>query len=167
MWGIHRGRVNSPHKWPVTRKMLPFDDVIMRWLNTDKSIVSFSPLQLQRYESCINCTTIWNLRKCFTGLLLTDFLWTLGKLDDIHHYQKLAKRPFLDEWWCIIRYIAHWVGWTFWNDTWPEKARTHSNISFDNHVKFHLVGSTVEVWKGIINFIQQIIMDVITYLCWG
>ena len=28
--GIHRGPVNSPHKWPVTRKMFPFDDVIMR-----------------------------------------------------------------------------------------------------------------------------------------
>ena len=27
--GIHRGLVNSPHKWPVTRKMSPFDDVIM------------------------------------------------------------------------------------------------------------------------------------------
>ena len=38
--GIHRGPVNSPHKWPVTRKMFPFDDVIMLshclalcWLN--------------------------------------------------------------------------------------------------------------------------------------
>ena len=29
VWGIHRGPVNSPHKWPVTRKMVPFDDVIM------------------------------------------------------------------------------------------------------------------------------------------
>ena len=27
--GIHRGPVNSPYKWPVTRKMFPFDDVIM------------------------------------------------------------------------------------------------------------------------------------------
>ena len=26
---IHRGLVISPHKWPVTRKMFPFDDVIM------------------------------------------------------------------------------------------------------------------------------------------
>ena len=26
---IHRGPVNSPHKWPVTRKLFPFDDVIM------------------------------------------------------------------------------------------------------------------------------------------
>ena len=29
VWGIHRGPVNSPHKWPVTRNMFPFDDVIM------------------------------------------------------------------------------------------------------------------------------------------
>ena len=27
--GIHRGPVNSPHKWPVTWKMFPFDNVIM------------------------------------------------------------------------------------------------------------------------------------------
>ena len=27
--GIHRSPVNSPHKWPVTREMFPFDDVIM------------------------------------------------------------------------------------------------------------------------------------------
>ena len=29
VWGIHRGPVNSTHKWPVTRKNFPFDDVIM------------------------------------------------------------------------------------------------------------------------------------------
>ena len=29
VWGIHRGPVKSPHKWPVTQKMFPFDDVIM------------------------------------------------------------------------------------------------------------------------------------------
>ena len=29
VWGIHRGPVNSPHKWPVTLTMFPFDDVIM------------------------------------------------------------------------------------------------------------------------------------------
>ena len=27
--GIHRWPMNSPHKWPITRKMFPFDDVIM------------------------------------------------------------------------------------------------------------------------------------------
>ena len=30
LWrGIHRWPVNYPHKWPVTRKMFPFDGVIM------------------------------------------------------------------------------------------------------------------------------------------
>ena len=29
VWETHRGPVNSPHKGPVTRRMFPFDDVIM------------------------------------------------------------------------------------------------------------------------------------------
>ena len=37
VWGIHRGPVNSPHKWPVTRKMFPFDDVmvLISWYHDD------------------------------------------------------------------------------------------------------------------------------------
>ena len=31
--GIHRWPVNSPHKWPVTRRMFPSDDVIMQYGN--------------------------------------------------------------------------------------------------------------------------------------
>ena len=34
--GIHRGTVNSPHKWPETRKMFPFDDVIMQWRDPEE-----------------------------------------------------------------------------------------------------------------------------------
>ena len=36
VWGIHRRPVNSPHKWPVTRNMFPFDDVIMLCLLQQK-----------------------------------------------------------------------------------------------------------------------------------
>ena len=45
--GIHRWPVNSPHKWPVTRKMFPLDDVIMKsiqWLRYKlcwQDVVSF------------------------------------------------------------------------------------------------------------------------------
>ena len=47
VWGIHRGPVNSPHKWPVTRKMFPFDDVIMRLrcslsVTTDVTLVAIT-----------------------------------------------------------------------------------------------------------------------------
>ena len=40
---IHRRQVNSPHKWPVTRKMFPFDDVIMIGIKLNANI---SPLGL-------------------------------------------------------------------------------------------------------------------------
>ena len=46
---IHRGPVNFPHKWPVTRKMFPFDDVIMccvvLWLCYSSVITSFNTLR--------------------------------------------------------------------------------------------------------------------------
>ena len=42
VWGIHRGPVNSPHKWPVPRKMFPFDDVIMDWYWIQSDIVWWS-----------------------------------------------------------------------------------------------------------------------------
>ena len=42
--GIHRGPVNSPHKWPVTRKVFPFDDVIMDWSVLVQIMASHRPL---------------------------------------------------------------------------------------------------------------------------
>ena len=43
VWGIHRRPVNSPHKWPVTRKMFPFDDVIMTSPAADDQVHSMAP----------------------------------------------------------------------------------------------------------------------------
>ena len=48
VWGIHRGPVNSSHKWPVTRKMLPFDDVIMARL---------CPIRVLTGSMCSMCTS--------------------------------------------------------------------------------------------------------------
>ena len=50
VWGIHRGPVNSPHKLPVTRKMFPFDDVIMIWSN-DESPGPYQCIHLGCYYS--------------------------------------------------------------------------------------------------------------------
>ena len=38
--GIHRWPVNFPHKWPVTRKMFPFDDVIMMVINMTMPVLT-------------------------------------------------------------------------------------------------------------------------------
>ena len=57
--GIHRGPLNSPHKWPVTRKMFPFDDVIMAW----KSWPQHARIR------CLHSST-----QCW-GCSLCQFLW--------------------------------------------------------------------------------------------
>ena len=50
VWEIHRWPVNFPHKWPVTRKMFPFDDVIMdpehcgRVCDTNEHLIIFNLL---------------------------------------------------------------------------------------------------------------------------
>ena len=44
--GIHRSPVNSPHKRPVTRKMFPFDDVMMA---LRKTLSWFPPLMSSPY----------------------------------------------------------------------------------------------------------------------
>ena len=38
---------DSPHKWPVTRKMFPFDDVIMHHINS--KILSIIPIRHSRW----------------------------------------------------------------------------------------------------------------------
>ena len=52
--GIHRGPVNSPHKWPVTRKMFPFDDVIMQrkkaWSLVQYGISVILPCSMQNLK---------------------------------------------------------------------------------------------------------------------
>ena len=37
--GIHRWPLKSPHRWPVTRKMFPIDDVIMQCMHVARAIV--------------------------------------------------------------------------------------------------------------------------------
>ena len=60
--GIHRRPGNSPHKWPETRKIVPFDDVIMYatalWGNgcytlIDAYIFSYFLTVTFRYEVCL------------------------------------------------------------------------------------------------------------------
>ena len=51
--GIHRRPVNSPHKWPVTRKMIPFDDVIMSYSMPGKRAPCYTRWQGSRHSSVI------------------------------------------------------------------------------------------------------------------
>ena len=68
--GIHRGPVNSPHKWPVTRKMFPFDDVIMMDIKDypldPQLYIAFKPSDetskydaISQIEACVADTRVW------------------------------------------------------------------------------------------------------------
>ena len=54
--GIHRWPVNSPHKWPITRKMFPLDDVIMKNATSFSgnllSIIAMRRRRLRRFSTC-------------------------------------------------------------------------------------------------------------------
>ena len=60
VWAIHRWLVNSPHKWPVTRKMFPFDDIIMNmseydiWVRGYISYLINKPRNLIRAVAALN-----------------------------------------------------------------------------------------------------------------
>ena len=62
---IHRGPVNFPHKWPVTRKMFPFDDVIM-WIEVSSLLVVTEP------SFNLNLLWYWLLLFLLTMLFITD-----------------------------------------------------------------------------------------------
>ena len=55
--GIHRGPVNSPPKWPVTRKLFPFDGVIEGSFRSGTGIAKpFSSVPLLFYSFSIHNT---------------------------------------------------------------------------------------------------------------
>ena len=83
--GIHRGPVNSPHKWPVTRKMFPFDDVIMHMKKTS------GPQTV--------------------GMLNDDGVYSLGSLPNAKHCSSQLAMPAAGrqrcKHWCYIDWLQH------------------------------------------------------------
>ena len=106
VWGIHRWPVNSPHKWPVTRKMFPFDDVFMSsrwhgeyWVNCGPS----DAIWRQRSEStmvhidqvmawCLTAPSHY-LQQCW--LIITEVLWSSPEGNFTGKVQGIYLRPEL------------------------------------------------------------------------
>ena len=82
--GIHRWPVNSPHKWPVTRKMSPFDDVIMYFKNWSSEIWSGR-----------NCKTFW--KWCTHPLGLKYSVWSsAGEIIRFNSFPNVLESFFPD-----------------------------------------------------------------------
>ena len=65
--GIHRWPVNSQHKWPVTRKMFPFDDIIMlRWMAYKHLFMKMSWFFLGPLSQSLSEVGTWICIICFS-----------------------------------------------------------------------------------------------------
>ena len=94
--GIHRRPVNSPHKWPVTRKMFPFDDVIMRERNSNAK--ETRPIVL--WKMCCDCgfqhycdVTMGSIASLITSL--TSVYSTVHSGADQRKHQSSASLAFV------------------------------------------------------------------------
>ena len=61
--GIHRWPVNSPHKGPVTRKMFPFDDVIMIFeiIMADSDLLIIDIMPAKDIATQGRCLYFWHI----------------------------------------------------------------------------------------------------------
>ena len=107
--GIHRWPINSPQKGPVTRKMFPFDDVVMTQyqympLYFDDSSQWFDSLYLNKTANCMVVAEIQVFMLAFHDSVMTwkrfRYYWpfvggTIGK-------QWLPRQRTSDtEFWCF------------------------------------------------------------------
>ena len=101
MQGIHRWPVNSPHKWPVTREMFPFDDVIMALIHLcPLSIILisdiFSTFGLQ--DRSMSWESEWVYVETDIIWILTENVWYFDSYHN-HKYIFISLRPEISMFW--------------------------------------------------------------------
>ena len=88
--GIHRWPVNSPHKWPVTREMFPFDDVIMLFWCPNSSEDHQVPVNLPEPDIQISYR---NLTKWQCTRIIASVMADIPSHSK--HYLERHSQPFL------------------------------------------------------------------------
>ena len=81
--GIHRWPVNSPHTWPVTRNMFPFDDVNMSAMNLD---FSYDVI----WQSDTWSTLHFASRMSLSRSGRRSCTWFIGKCTGPRYYDKIS-----------------------------------------------------------------------------
>ena len=130
--GIHRGPMNSPHKWPVTRKMFPFDDVIIAYASL-MTRISFVSLRI-----CITMRLVIINEFCKKLYLCIPFYlykhifdlitaWTSNYAyhnvwDEIINPFSKFNSATVDVWEWISNFTPHFTGhmitYPRWNSSW-------------------------------------------------
>ena len=113
--GIHRWPVNSRHKEPMTRKMFPFDDFIMRGLTDDAmGVLQTSLLQKVRGRVKISDKVPMQLDVCFYSTQETNQLLSSHETERLVTCGRL-RSSFLG---CLLSHPREW------SRTWPKMLRS-------------------------------------------
>ena len=122
--GIHRWPVNSPHQGPVTRKIFPFDDVIMK---EEETVVLW-------------CLTIF-MCGCGKQVIKQYAIMTssngsfsrvtvpLSKKSTGHRWNSLTKRSNADIWCFFVVSVTRVMNWRS-IDRWFETSWPSLNVMF-------------------------------------
>ena len=103
--GIHRGPVNSPHKWPVTPKRVPFDDVITGlW----KSMHNTAPV------SCCGKYSIAMMIESQNAISSTHVFHQRTRI--VHWYVIYIQ---MSDWWGVALVYIYIDLFNWWGKGWP------------------------------------------------
>ena len=119
--GIHRWPVNSPHKWSVTRKMFPFDDVIMALKSTTRIWNRFS----------------WNSNEVVYSYRLLNSKIHMPYLVSIGYqkYRKIEKQNIGEKWFGSRYYLSPtWTIYNRWQHSWQQGPSSRSATSNIHHI---------------------------------
>ena len=133
--GIHRWPVGSPHKGPVTRKMFPFDDVIMIKVLCANPVVVKGTLSVYILAyNCIVLIPIWNmpLRQCVSnhrplGCLFNMWANIRDNTKLLHH------EPFVRG---SHRLPVNWLCYRKWS---PRARQISTEIALDLDINQELI----------------------------
>ena len=154
---IHRRPVNSPHKGPVTRKMFPFDDVIMgtnfpqslvfllTWTSVAVLLVSYCGIQLaitlqRRHNECDGVSNQQLHDRLFNRL----FRCRSKKISKLRGTGLCEFKNLLNTWWywfhnAITEYIC-----SIWTGAFKKRIYPHTLIYIYIYIYIYIIW--VDIW---------------------
>ena len=85
--GIPRWTGNSPHKWSVTRKMFPFDDVIMCRICNQHGDLSGWPSKVCAQTSLLENDLCWSMKR--KSMSIIPLQWRHNERDGVSTHRRL------------------------------------------------------------------------------
>ena len=129
--GIHRWPVNSPHKGPVTRKMFPFDDVIMISPRNTKAISQLAPAgEIWMSPVSLNYALLWfcvlfhSTATYRESIVIVHYEDTLAKLVSGFNLKSILICPS-KEVWCTFQNVILFFTHGKWNQQQTRQTWRH------------------------------------------